>query len=164
MRKFWNSIKSYVYIVVLVLIIRTWFITPAIVNGDSMLSTLSDKDIVLVNKIYLSVYEPSRFDIVVINNKHDNDKIIKRVIGMPNEKIEYKNNKLYVNGKQLNLNIDFGKTKDFKAETGEGEYFVLGDNREVSKDSRMLGNFTKDDFVGRVTLRFYPFNKIGVVR
>ena len=164
MKKFWKSIKSYVYIILTVLIIRTWIVTPAIVNGDSMVPTLIDKEVVIINKIALRFWNINRLDIVVVNNEEDNDKIIKRVIGLPNETIECKNNNIYINGKKMESELTFEDTEDFKVTTKEGEYFVLGDNRDVSKDSRVLGNFTKEDFVGKVSLRLYPLNKIGIVK
>ena len=86
------------------------------------------------------------------------------MIGLPNETIEYKDNKLYINGKLIETKLSFEYTDDFKVETKEDEYFVLGDNRDVSKDSRMLGSFNKKDIVGRVGIRFYPFDKVGYVK
>ena len=92
MKKVWNSIKDYVYIVLAVLIIRTYIVTTAIVDGDSMNDTLLDGNLVLINKIGYRINGTKRFDIVVLKNEADNDRIIKRVIGLPNEKIEYKDN------------------------------------------------------------------------
>ena len=157
MKKVWDSIKDYVYIVLAVLIIRTYIVTPAIVDGDSMNNTLLDGQIVILNKITYRFNDVNRFDIVVIKNSEDNDKIIKRVIGLPNEKIRYTDNKLYINDKLIETNLSFKKTQDF-------EYFVLGDNRVVSKDSRILGNFKKEDIVGKVSIRIYPLDRIGSIK
>ena len=164
MKKIWYSIKDYVYIVLIVLLIRTFLITPAAVSGSSMESTLNNHDLVIINKLVYRIKPIERFDIVVVNNDEDNDRIIKRVIGLPNETIEYKDNKLYINGKLIETKLSFEYTDDFKVETKEDEYFVLGDNRDVSKDSRMLGSFNKKDIVGRVGIRFYPFDKVGYVK
>ena len=164
MKKIWYSIKDYVYIVLIVVLIRTFLITPAAVSGSSMESTLNNHDLVIINKLVYRIKPIERFDIVVVNNDEDNDRIIKRVIGLPNETIEYKNNKLYINGKLIETKLSFEYTDDFKVETKEDEYFVLGDNRDVSKDSRMLGSFNKKDIVGRVGIRFYPFDKVGYVK
>ena len=164
MKKIWNSIKDYVYIVLIVVLIRTFLITPAAVSGSSMESTLNNHDLVIINKLVYRIKPIERFDIVVVNNDKDNDRIIKRVIGLPNETIEYKDNKLYINGKLIETKLSFEYTDDFKVETKEDEYFVLGDNRDVSKDSRMLGSFNKKDIVGRVGIRFYPFDKVGYVK
>ena len=163
-KKFWNSIKDYVYIVIAVVIIRTFIITPAIVSGASMDKTLEDGQLVIINKFIYNFTDIERFDIVVVKNKVDKDKIIKRVIGLPNETIEYKDNQLYINDKLVLAEITFPDTKDFKTTTSDGEYFVMGDNREVSKDSRMLGNFTEKEIVGKVNVRLFPFNKIGIVK
>ena len=164
MKKIWNSIKDYVYIVLIVVLIRTFLITPAAVSGSSMESTLNNHDLVIINKLVYRIKPIERFDIVVVNNDEDNDRIIKRVIGLPNETVEYKDNKLYINGKLIETKLSFEYTDDFKVETKEDEYFVLGDNRDVSKDSRMLGSFNKKDIVGRVGIRFYPFDKVGYVK
>ena len=158
------TIKDYVYIVLIVVLIRTFLITPAAVSGSSMESTLNNHDLVIINKLVYRIKPIERFDIVVVNNDEDNDRIIKRVIGLPNETIEYKDNKLYINGKLIETKLSFEYTDDFKVETKEDEYFVLGDNRDVSKDSRMLGSFNKKDIVGRVGIRFYPFDKVGYVK
>ena len=164
MVKFLKEAKDYIIIIIVVVLIRTFVVTPAMVDGDSMNDTLLDGNLVLINKIGYRINGTKRFDIVVLKNEADNDRIIKRVIGLPNEKIEYKDNKLYINGEEVKTNIDFKDTEDFTAETKDNEYFVLGDNRDVSKDSRMLGSFNKKDIVGRVGIRFYPFDKVGYVK
>lgn len=164
MKKIWYSIKDYVYIVLIVVLIRTFLVTPAAVSGSSMESTLNNHDLVIINKLVYRIKSIERFDIVVVNNDEDNDRIIKRIIGLPNETIEYKDNKLYINGKLVETKLNFKDTTDFKVETKEDEYFVLGDNRPVSKDSRILGNFSKKDIIGRVGIRFYPFDKVGYVK
>jgi len=165
MKKFYSEVKSYIYIIIVVVLIRTFIVTPAQVNGDSMDDTLNDKNLVIVNKISLYFNQIERFDIVVLNNEEDNDKIIKRVIGLPNEKIEYKDNILYINDEKISLKgLKFENTEDFLVETNDNEYFVLGDNRDVSKDSRYLGNFNKEDIIGKVDIRFYPFDKIGLIK
>ncbi len=164
MKKIWYSIKDYVYIVLIVVLIRTFLVTPAAVSGSSMESTLNNHDLVIINKLVYRIKPIERFDVVVVNNDEDNDRIIKRVIGLPNETIEYKDNKLYINGELIETKLSFKDTNDFKVETKADEYFVLGDNRPVSKDSRILGSFSKKDIVGRVGIRFYPFDKVGYVK
>ena len=164
MKKVWNAIKDYVYIIIAVVIIRTFIVTPAIVSGASMDNTLEDGQLVIVNKFIYNFKDINRFDIVVVKNKEDKDKIIKRVIGLPNEEIEYVDNILYINGKEVKAEFKFEDTNNFKTITQEGEYLVMGDNRGVSKDSRVLGNFTEKEIVGKVNLRLFPFNKIGKVK
>lgn len=164
MKKIWNEIKDYIFIILAVILIRTFVITPAIVDGGSMDNTLENGQLVLINKFIYRFDDINRFDIVVINNDADSDKIIKRVIGLPNEIIEYRDNVLYINGKRVETEIGFIDTEDFIAKTGENEYFVLGDNRPISKDSRYFGSFKKDTIIGRVTIRLFPFSKFGLVK
>ncbi len=163
MKKFINDLIPYIIIVIVVVLFRTFIMTPAVVDGLSMYDTLNDHDIVLINKIVMKTNNINRFDIVVLKNNEDGDKIIKRIIGLPGEKIEYKDNKLYINGEEIEDNFKTNETTDFTAETKENEYFVLGDNRELSKDSRYLGNFKKENIIGKVDFRFYPFDKLGLV-
>ena len=164
MNKFWKEAKDYILIIIAVLIIRTFIVTPAIVDGASMDYTLEDGQLVFINKFVYNIKDVERFDIVVLNNEEDNDRIIKRIIGLPNETIEYNNNQLYINGKLVEQNYEVEATEDFTVVTKENEYFVLGDNRDVSKDSRMLGNFNKEDIVGRVNFRILPFKKFGSIQ
>ena len=164
MKKTWLAIKDYVIIIVVVVLIRSFLVTPAIVDGASMDNTLKDGQLVFINKLVYRINDIKRFDIVVVKNEVNRDKIIKRVIGLPNEKIKYEDNKLYINDELIETNLKFADTKDFEVTTGDGEYFVLGDNRPVSKDSRYLGNFTKSDIVGRVKFRLFPFSKFGIVK
>lgn len=163
MKKFLLEVKDYVIIVAVVLLIRAFVITPAIVDGGSMDNTLNDGQLVLINKLIYKINDIERLDIVVIDNVKEDDRIIKRVIGLPNETIKCKNNKIYIDGQELKTDIKFPDTSDFEVTTKDNEYFVLGDNRPISKDSRMLGNFHKEDIIGRVTVRLFPFNKIGLI-
>lgn len=112
------------------------------ISGNSMYPTLKDKQVVRVSKIK----EISRFDIVIAK-KHDNYLIIKRVIGLPDEKVEYKDNHLYINEKPVTesfIDLYLTKTEDFTYTLKDDEYFLLGDNREYSTDSRELGAFKKE--------------------
>lgn len=163
MNRILKEVIEYVLIILVVILIRSFIITPAIVEGASMDHTLEDGQLVLINKFIYSIKDVERFDIVVLNNEEDNDKIIKRVIGLPNETIEYIDNQLFINGKQVKQNYELQSTENFSVTTKDNEYFVLGDNRTVSKDSRMLGNFKKEDIVGRVKIRLLPIKKIGSI-
>ena len=112
------------------------------ISGNSMYPTLKDKQVVKVSKIK----EISRFDIVIAK-KHDNYLIVKRVIGLPDEKVEYKDNHLYINEKPITedfIDLYLIKTEDFTYTLKDNEYFLLGDNREYSTDSREYGAFEKE--------------------
>ena len=159
----WHEAYEYIIIIVVVILIRIFLFDPAIVSGASMDDTLKEGQIVIINKIVYKTSDINRFDIVVVKNEKGNDKIIKRVIGLPNEKIEYKDNKLYINDEYVKVDFKYKDTIDFVYETKDNEYYVLGDNRPVSKDSRSLGAFTEDEIIGRVRFRLFPFSKFGRV-
>ena len=187
MKKFLKEIYPYIVIVVVVVIIRTFFITPVVVDGPSMEDTLYDNELLLLNKISYKISNIERYDIVVIQEK--DEKIIKRVYGLPGEKIEYKNNKLYINDQETEDNYATNETSDFtlkdicaaslkKNEIVTEEdinkkcqddkipqdyYLVLGDNRKVSADSRYYGLIPKSSIVGKVSIRFWPLNKLGII-
>ena len=129
-----------------------------------MKSTLNNGDILILNKLDKSY---KRFDIVVIN--YENSKLVKRIIGLPGESIEYKDNKLYING-EIIQDVDVSRTTDFSLKElydiekiPDNYYFVMGDNRGNSSDSRdyRIGLIKKSDIVGTTSIRLYPFNKIG---
>lgn len=163
-----KEILDYILIIVAVLAIRTFLFTPIQVEQKSMIPTLNPNDIMVLNKIGYNIFGVNRFDIVVI--KVEDEYIIKRVIGLPGEKIEYKNGKLLVNDKVLNEDFIDVKTEDFVLDSigydriPKDKYFVLGDNRGNSTDSRVLGLIDKKDILGKTNFILFPFNKFGIVK
>lgn len=161
---------GYVLIILAVVIIRVFIFDPVRVDGPSMDTTLEDGEILILNKFEYRKSDIERYDVVVINV--DDKKIIKRVIGLPNETIEIKNNKVYANGKLLKNSFASTKTSDFSlsdiglTKIPGDSYFVLGDNREVSLDSRYneVGTIKKGQIVGKATIIVFPFTKIGIVK
>ena len=159
-----NDILSYVIIILVVLIIRLFVATPVRVVGSSMDDTLKEGEILILEK-FDKKFE--RFDIVVI--KSDNERIIKRIIGLPGESIKIIDGVIYINGEVLDDPYASSKTSDFSLSTFDLEvipddsYFVLGDNRFVSKDSRILGPINKKLSQGKAVFRIWPFNKIGAI-
>ena len=163
-QKIKGIIKEYLPFSIFVLIIicvRIFVCSPINVNGKSMSTTLSDGDIMLLNKIGLKD-GIKRFDIVVV--KSDGNYLIKRVIGLPNEILSYEDEKLYINGKVVEDKYNLNITGDIEPiKMGVDEYYVMGDNRNISKDSRMIGTIKKDKILGKTNFVIYPFNKFGKV-
>jgi len=165
MKNFIKEIYPYIIIIVVVILIRTFIVTPVIVSGNSMEPNLSSGQILIVRKIgYNSSIK--RFDIVVV--KSEDEEIIKRIIGLPGEHISYKNNELYINDKLIEEPYLYRDTADFNLEEicmctsiPEGQYLVLGDNRLVSKDSRIIGLISEDNIVGKAEFSIWPLTKIG---
>jgi signal peptidase I len=133
-----------------------------------MEKTLYDKDIMILNVLGYHVSGIKRFDIVVI--KYSDEYLIKRVIGLPGDVVEYRDNKLYINSLPVKDIINTG-TEDFSTidmlEDGlipEGKYFVLGDNRSNSTDSRVIGLIDKNDIKGKTNLVLFPIKHFGIVK
>lgn len=157
-KKICKELLPYIIIITVVVLIRTFIVTPIRVSGPSMNPTLKNGDIMILNKLS----KIDRFDIVVINSKHLNDVLIKRVIALPGETLEVVNGVIYINGKKLDDKYAYGKTSDVgKMKIPEGEYFVMGDNREVSADSRLFGTFKKSEIKGTTRFTLFPFNRFG---
>lgn len=153
---------SYLVIILVVVLIRTFIITPIRVVGSSMDKTLKQGEILLLEKVDKSY---KRYDIVVI--KEGNERIIKRIIGMPGESIKIVEGIIYINGEAIEDKYASTYTEDFSLSKfdleviPEDSYFVLGDNRKVSKDSRLLGPINKKQIQGKAIYRIWPFNKFG---
>ena len=160
-----KSIKEYlpyVIIIIVVILIRTFLFTPIKVNGTSMYPTLEPNYFMILNKIGLNK-GLNRWDIVVV--KENKKYIIKRVIALPGESVAYIDGMLYINKREVKDNYSLSKTNDFsEIYLKDNEYFVMGDNRAVSADSRMIGPVNKDEIIGKTSFVFFPFNKMGNVK
>ena len=160
--KFIKETIPYLIIIVVVMIIRTFIITPIVVQGESMVPTLNGGELMILKKYDRSF---KRFDIVVVDKNVEGNNLIKRVIGLPGETIRYKNGALYINDEIIEDVYAYGGTNNFQEITlGEDEYFLMGDNRAVSLDSRALGVIKKSEIEGTTNLILYPFNKFGFVK
>lgn len=156
-----KEIIPYIVIVLVVVLIRTFIITPVRVDGDSMKNTLKNGDILLLYKLG----SINRLDIIVLDEEKDNEKIIKRVIGLPGETVAIKKGKIYINDKVIDDEYAYGETSDYdKVTLEDDEYFILGDNRLISKDSRYFGPIKENEIKGKIVFRVFPFTKIGTVQ
>lgn len=142
-----------------------------VVNGVSMQPTLSDGDNLIVDKLSYRFHDPDRFDIIVFPQE-DGRYFIKRIIGLPGENVRIdEDGFIYINGEKLQesygkeVMLDPGLAKD-GIQLGADEYFVLGDNRNDSMDSRMaeVGPIAGERIIGRAWLRIYPFDQIGFLK
>lgn len=171
-----STVLSYV-IWVGAVVLLAWFLITFVaqrtdVNGTSMVPTLEDGDQLICDKISYRFHDPERFDIIIFPYKYQkNTYFIKRVIGLPGEtvRIDYDGN-IYINGEILDEKYGLEKMTypgiaEQEITLGDDEYFVLGDNRNVSEDSRYpdVGLIKREDIIGRAWLRIYPFSKFGLI-
>lgn len=163
--------KDFIKIAILVVIIfciYMFVVSMQQVVGSSMNNTLQNGDMVILYKAGYKFGDVKRFD--VVSFYYDDTKyLIKRVIGLPGEHVAYKDNKLYINGEYVEDNRDF-ITEDFDLEElgydviPDDMYFVLGDNRANSLDSREIGLIKKEDIIGKVIARIWPITKFKLVK
>ena len=142
------------------------------VSGASMKNTLNDGDHLIVDKITYRMREPVRYDIIVFPFRYkENTFYIKRIIGLPGETVQIAGGEIYIDGEILKESYGREVIKDpgiaeSPIELGEDEYFVLGDNRNESSDSRdpSVGKIRREEIVGRAWLRIWPLNKFGILK
>ncbi|WP_042150203.1 signal peptidase I [Paucisalibacillus sp. EB02] len=168
-------IKALFIAIILTFIIRTFLFTPVVVDGFSMEPTLQDKDRMIVSKIG----EPKRFDIVVFQ-KSESEDYIKRVIGLPGDRIEYIDDQLYINGTPYDepyldefkqKMVDGPLTGSFTLRetpvgsdvVPEGHLFVMGDNRQGSRDSRHIGAIPLEKIIGTTNIVYFPIREIKII-
>ncbi len=162
--KILKEILPYAIILLVVILVRTFLVTPIKVNGQSMYDTLSGNEIMLLYRIG----EIKRYDMVVadlvVDGKKD-DTLIKRVYGLPGETIKCEDGVIYINDHKIEDPYATNLTSDFEAVTlGSDEYFLLGDNRSISLDSRIIGPVKRKDIEGRTNFVIFPFDKFGIVK
>lgn len=166
--------EMFVFVLAAVLVLTSFFFKHSVVEGESMMNTLADGDHLIISDVF---YTPKRGDIIVFEDYSTALKkaVVKRVIGLPGETVEVKKNKIgifevYINGEYLDEEYAYNDIKpNFNGEgvwtVGEGEIFVMGDNRYNSTDSRdyRVGTIDIDSILGKVLFRFLPFEKFGEV-
>ncbi len=173
-KEFLKDTFGYLVIIVVVLLVCIYVVSLQQNIGPSMEPTLGNGDVLLLNKLSYKFGKIKRNDIVIFYYA-DTKYLVKRVIGLPGEKIDFKNNTLYINDQAYEetflgedvVTDDFSMNQIKGCEDGvipEGTYFVLGDNRSNSMDSRALGVVKESDIIGKPIFRFYPLTKMGIVK
>jgi signal peptidase I len=173
---FWDLVKTFIVVMMIAFSIRYFIIQPFVVDGDSMLPNFVNNEYLIAEKISYDFRDPSRGDVVIFRYPKNPEVIyIKRVIGLPGESIEIKNGKVFVTSpgnQQFELAENYlskstktnsyneGQSSDeFKLQIKDKEFFVLGDNRDHSSDSREWGVLPKGNIIGRVWITVTPLDR-----
>ncbi|MFC4386813.1 signal peptidase I [Gracilibacillus marinus] len=173
-KRIWSIIRIVVISLLLAFFFRSYLFASYVVNGKSMEPTLHDGNLLMVNKMIYDWKNINRFDVIVFHANEEED-YVKRVIGVPGDHIEYKDDTLFLNGEVVEetyltsyRNGEEILTHDFELEmlTGErkvpqGKLFVLGDNRQKSYDSRDIGFIDESSVVGKVDLLYWPVSQLN---
>lgn len=162
-----KELFPYIIVLIVILGIKRFAFGTILVNGNSMKDTLHNKDFMILDKMTYRFHEIKRFDIVVV--QVGNQKLIKRVIGLPGEVIEYKDNELYVDGEKVEDHHSNRITYDFDLHLIDlkripnDTYFVMGDNRTDSLDSRSFGVVKRKQILGKTSFVLFPLSRFGKV-
>lgn len=164
---FLEIFETIALIVLIVLPIRHFIFEPFIIKGESMLPNFHSGDYLISEKFSLFFKNPERFDVIIFKSPVHDDYYIKRIIGLPGETVEIKEGKIIIynsqnpNGFVLQESyqtIPLSYNENFKITLGKDEYFVLGDNRQASFDSRKWGALKRENIKGKVLIRIWPLN------
>ncbi len=158
-------------VLVLSYLLSTYVAQRISVRNVSMEDTMTEGDMLLLNKLTYKIHEPERYDIICFNSDKEREGLIKRIFGLPGETIQITEGMIFINGNQIKDVEGLDKVKDpglasQEIHLGEDEYFVIGDNREMSIDSRApeIGNVKREEILGKTSLRIYPFDRFGLVK
>lgn len=162
---FWRELVTYAAVALVVVVpVRYWIAQPFVVNGSSMDTTFRDGEYLIVDEVTYRLHEPERGDVLIFKYPQDTSKyFIKRLIGLPGETVVVKSdsvtiiNKGHPQGVELNEPYIHSRTfGNLTTTLGPDEYFVMGDNRLVSSDSRVWGPLPREDLIGRPIVRLLP--------
>lgn len=167
-REIISWLKLLITAFLIAIVLRTFVFQIAIVDQVSMHPTLEPGNMLIVSRLNYRIGTPHRGDIIVLKDEKENKLLVKRVMGLPKEQIEILDGEVRINGVALpkDWNTSKNESMGFKGEViPENCYFVMGDNRMQSRDSRSdsLGVVAGGDIVGKVVFRVWPFSKIGLI-
>lgn len=170
-QSFWELVRFAAMALIIVIPIRVFIAEPFIVSGSSMVPTFKNGDYLIIDKLSYKVGAPQRDDVVVFRYPNDTTKFfIKRIIGLPGEVVDIKGSDVTITNAEhpggLMLNQPFVENKannDTHYELKDDEYFVMGDNRSASSDSRYWGPVNENLLTGRAFLQLLPIKKIGIL-
>ncbi|MEK9183740.1 MAG: signal peptidase I [Patescibacteria group bacterium] len=164
----WEILELVIIAGVTVFVIRTFFAQPFLVSGASMSNNFNGGDYLIVDEITYQFESPQRGDVIVFRYPEEPSTFyIKRIIGLPEEHVVIKNSEVFVDDNKLKeeyLNEDIKTSGDTDIILSNGEYFVLGDNRYHSYDSRSWGPVSRKNIIGFARMRLFPFNVVGVLK
>jgi len=168
----WEFLKVVIIALIIVLPIRYFIFQPFIVKGESMVPNFQQGDYLIVDEVSYKIHQPERGDVVVLKYPLDTrQRFIKRIIGLPGETIDIQAGIIRIAKDGNNIILDEKKylpnittTGSIHVVLGENTYYVLGDNRQFSSDSRIWGVLPKEDIVGKVFVRLYPVNSISYIK
>ena len=151
-----KNLIDFLFCLLLTAIVCVYLVQPIIVEGNSMYPNLKSGDFGVTSKMF-KIESINRFDLVVL--KIDGKNIIKRVIGLPGEDVNYIDSKLYIDNVCIEENFTAAKTENLYLHVPEGEFFCLGDNRTDSLDSRYYGTFKAEQIIGKDIVILFPFKR-----
>jgi len=169
MKDFLDLLKFTVFVLIIVVPLRLFIAQPFIVNGESMLPTLENGDYLIIDEISYRLEEPMRGEVIVFRLPTNTKRfLVKRIIGLPGETVVISGSKIvitktdgsHVQLEEYYLNDDFSTNGTWVL--SEDEYFMMGDNRNNSSDSRSWGKLNKDLIIGKTFLRLFPFDNLGL--
>lgn len=162
-------IKLVVTAFAIAFLLKTFVFQIAYVKGSSMEPTLHEGEVLVISKVGNFIGGPKRGQVIVLSDQLEHKDLIKRIIGLPGEEIEILEGRILIDGVELAKDYSEAETEDFgfmKSIVEEQSYFVLGDNRPYSRDSRFdtVGFVKRKNILGRAVFRLWPLSKIGVVK
>jgi signal peptidase I len=168
-----DFLQGIVVVLAVLVMVYLFIMSPQEINGASMEPNFHNGEFILTNKVLYKFRDPKRGDVIIFKSPRNKEvDYIKRIIGLPGETVKLENNTFYINGQKVEEPylpagiVVFGGS--FLQEGSEivvppGQYFVSGDNRPHSSDSREFGTIAKEDFIGAAFFRYWPFSQLGII-
>ncbi|MDD5032794.1 MAG: signal peptidase I [Candidatus Pacebacteria bacterium] len=170
-RSLWEFVKFFIIAGIIVVPLRLWIAQPFIVSGSSMYPNFENGEYLIIDEFSYKFKAPQRGEVIVFRYPDDPSKFfIKRIVGLPGERVEIKNNSIYAYNNEFPEGImlqesylpEEMRTTNLTMLLSNDQYFVMGDNRGMSSDSRSWGPLKKDLIIGRAWIRLWPFNKASI--